>query len=142
MSSLEQRIEKKAKSGFEVWQHTVDMTKGELPPFHNAEDLNAKIKEIRKRKIWAKLSDVFGLLPNYVIRSKQELLDELDKFDEEVKKSSHGWNILSEEEKIRYAFICELLDVHCPKCKSNDVHRPRVKAKGTKYECLQCGETW
>lgn len=30
----------------------------------------------------------------------------------------------------------------CPKCKSENVHEPRVKAKGSKYECLSCGETW
>ena len=33
-------------------------------------------------------------------------------------------------------------DSICPNCKSTNVHKPRVKAKGTKYECLSCGETW
>jgi len=30
----------------------------------------------------------------------------------------------------------------CNNCGSMDIHKPRIKAKGTKYECLLCGETW
>jgi len=39
------------------------------------------------------------------------------------------------------------VDVYIPKdvkttCKSNKIHKPRVKARGIQYECLNCGETW
>jgi len=59
------------------------------------------------------LEGVLDLLdrPNedYIVIPKRQLQDELDEYDEDVKKSSHGWHILSDEQKVRYAFICELL---------------------------------
>lgn len=51
-------LEKNVKSGFEVWQLTVDMTHSELPEHHNAGELNQKIKEIRKRLIWIPVPDI------------------------------------------------------------------------------------
>lgn len=88
--NLEQQIKKKAKSGFEVWQHTVDMTRGELPEPHNAGELNEKIKEIRKRKIWVRLSDVLKAIGNleksHIIKSKQQLEKEIEK----AKKEQYG----------------------------------------------------
>jgi len=30
----------------------------------------------------------------------------------------------------------------CPNCQSRNIHKPRVKVRGTKFECLSCGETW
>jgi len=55
------KLEDRAKSGFEVWQATVDMTHSELPENHNAAELSAKIKEVRERKIWVKIPELLGV---------------------------------------------------------------------------------
>jgi len=59
LEKLKQQLEKKAKDGFTVWHTTVEMTKGEGM---NGRELSAKIKEIRKQKIWLHIDDVLALL--------------------------------------------------------------------------------
>ena len=48
LGDLQKTVKEEAKSGYEVWQETVDMTKNELPKYHSAGELSEKIKEIRK----------------------------------------------------------------------------------------------
>jgi len=73
IDSLKQKLQNNARSGFDVWQDTVDMTKGELPKHHDTGELSDKIKEIRERKIWMKVSDVEAVQKNYVILDSQKL---------------------------------------------------------------------
>lgn len=46
-------------------------------------------------------------------------------------------------EECRKELAVELMKIiGCPNCASQNIHRPRIKGKGTAFECLSCGETW